>query len=97
MVYPGPVTKRTPIYNAFIESQNSRQNRAHVLELIRLAMKTARYSRQPERHEPTRALPNQALAFCRGERWADNYFHVVPEAVKSVAGKMKTRTGSSNE
>ncbi|WP_295708907.1 hypothetical protein [uncultured Brevundimonas sp.] len=64
MVDPGPMTKRHRIYNAFAESQNSRQDRTHVLAFIRLAMKPARYSRKPQRYEPMRALTNRALAFC---------------------------------
>jgi uncharacterized protein (TIGR02391 family) len=140
---PGPITKRIRIYNAFVESQNTKQNRTHVLEFIRLAMKPARYSRAPERFEPMRAQLNQALAFaglvvdeagnltaieaaqtlpeaqrrarelrtdlegrgvhpdvlkfCRAELLADNYFHAVQEAVKSVAEKMRTRTGLSDD
>lgn len=140
---PGPITKRIRIYNAFVESQNTKQNRTHVLEFIRLAMKPARYSRAPERFEPMRALLNRALAFaglvvdeagnltsieaaqtlpeaqrrarelrtdlegrgvhpdvlkfCRAELLADNYFHAVQEAVKSVAEKMRTRTGLSDD
>lgn len=140
---PGPITKRIRIYNAFVESQNTKQNRTRVLEFIRLAMKPARYSRAPERFEPMRALLNQALAFaglvvdeagnliaieaaqtlpeaqrrarelrtdlegrgvhpdvlkfCRAELLADNYFHAVQEAVKSVAEKMRTRTGLSDD
>jgi uncharacterized protein (TIGR02391 family) len=143
MTDPGPLTKRIRIYNAFVESQNSKQNRAHALEFIRLAMKPARYSREPERYEPMRALLNQALAFaglvvdqagtltvaepaqtlpeaqrrarelradlegrgvhpdvlafCRGELLADNYFHAVQEAVKSVADKMRTRSGLTDD
>ncbi|MER8451228.1 TIGR02391 family protein [Mesorhizobium sp. M1428] len=139
MIDPGPGTKRVRIYNAFVESQNSKQNRTHVLEFIRLAMRPSRYSRDPERFEPMRALLNQAsafaglvvdqagnltsaeaaqtlpetqrrarelradlegrgvhpdvLKFCRAELLADNYFHAVQEAVKSVADKMRTRTG----
>lgn len=140
---PGPGTKRVRIYNAFVESQNTKQNRTHVLEFIRLAMRPARYSRDPERYEPMRALLNQALAFagmvvdqagnltsaeaaqtlpeaqrrardlradlegrgvhpdvlkfCRAELLADNYFHAVQEAVKSVADKMRTRTGLTDD
>jgi len=60
---PGKITKRIRIYNAFVESQNAKRNRTHVLEFIRLAMKPARYSRSPERFEPMRAIVNQALAF----------------------------------
>jgi uncharacterized protein (TIGR02391 family) len=143
MVDPGPSTKRIRIYNAFAESQNTKQNRTHVLEFIRLAMKPARYSRDPDRYEPMRALLNQALAFsglvvdqtgelksaevaqtlpeaqrrarelradlegrgvhpdvlrfCRAELLADNYFHAVQEAVKSVADKMRARTGLTDD
>src|SRR4028119_499564 len=63
MVDPGPMTKRHRIYNAFVESQNSKRNRTHVLQFIRLAMSPARYSREPHRFEPMRARLNQALAF----------------------------------
>ncbi|QQS13916.1 MAG: TIGR02391 family protein [Rhodospirillales bacterium] len=140
---PGPGTKRVRIYNAFVESQNTKQNRTHVLEFIRLAMRPARYSRDPDRYEPMRELLNQALAFagmvvdqagnltsaeaaqtlpeaqrrardlradlegrgvhpdvlkfCRAELLADNYFHAVQEAVKSVADKMRTRTGLTDD
>lgn len=143
MVDPGAVTKRVRIYNAFVESQNSKQNRTHILEFIRQAMKPARYSRAPERFEPLRASLNQALsfaglvvdqtgrlssttaaqtlpeaqrrarelradlegrgvhadvlAFCRAELLADDYFHAVQEAVKSVAEKMRRRTGLTDD
>jgi uncharacterized protein (TIGR02391 family) len=63
MVDPGKTTKRIRIYNAFVESQNTKRNRTHVLQFIRLAMSPARYSREPERFEPMRAAINQALAF----------------------------------
>ena len=33
------------------------------------------------------------LAFCRAELLADNYFHAVLEATKSVADKLRTNTG----
>ena len=33
------------------------------------------------------------LRFCREELLADNYFHAVLEATKSVADKLRTRTG----
>lgn len=143
MVDPGQMTKRHRIYNAFVESQNSRQNRTHVLQFIRLAMSPARYSREPHRFEPMRAGLNQALAFaglvvneagaltsaervttlpeaqrrardlradlegrgvhpdvlafCRAELLADNYFHAVQEAVKSVADKMRRKTGLTDD
>ncbi|ATW02118.1 TIGR02391 family protein [Sphingorhabdus sp. YGSMI21] len=139
MIDPGKMTKRHRIYNAFAESQNSKRNRTHVLEFIRLAMSPARYSREPARYEPMRAALNQALAFagvlvaetgvlrtvssattlpeaqrraqnlradlegrgvhpdvlafCRAELLVDNYFHAVQEAVKSVADKVRSKTG----
>ncbi|WP_373563413.1 TIGR02391 family protein [Pigmentiphaga litoralis] len=37
------------------------------------------------------------LRFCRAELLADNYFHAVQEAVKSVADKMRTRTGLTDD
>lgn len=138
MVDPGKTTKRVRIFNAFAESQNSKRNRTHILEFVRLAMSPARYSREPHRFEPMRAALNQALAFaglvvdeagkitsvdavytlpeaqrrardlradledrgvhpdvlafCKAELLADNYFHAVQEAVKSVADKMRRLT-----
>jgi uncharacterized protein (TIGR02391 family) len=143
MVDPGQTTKRHRIYNAFVDSQNSKRNRTHVLQFVRLAMSPARYSREPHRFEPMRAGLNQALAFaglvvdeagvlgsaerattlpeaqrrardlrtdlegrgvhsdvlafCRAELLADNYFHAVQEAVKSVADKMRRKTGLSDD
>ncbi|WP_118856109.1 TIGR02391 family protein [Sphingomonas mesophila] len=143
MIDPGKTTKRVRIYNAFAESQNTKRNRTHVLQFIRLAMSPARYSREPERFEPMRAALNQALAFaglvvdetgqltpvsaattlpeaqrrsrelradlegrgvhpdvlafCRVELLADNYFHAVQEAVKSVADKIRHLTGLTDD
>jgi uncharacterized protein (TIGR02391 family) len=143
MVDPGPMTKRRRIYNAFAESQNNRQDRTHILKFIRVAMRPARYSREPHRYEPMRAALNQALAFaglvvdetgelgkaerattlpeaqrrardlradlegrgvhpdvlvfCRAELVADNYFHAVQEAVKSVADKIRAKTGLTDD
>lgn len=143
MTDPGPITKRKRIFNAFADSQNTKRNRTHVLQFIRLAMKPARYTRFPERYEPLRALVNEALAFsglvvdqtgelrsadvastlpeaqrrarelradlegrglhpdvlafCRAELVVDNYFHAVQEAVKSVADKIRKRTGLTDD
>ncbi|QDK35498.1 TIGR02391 family protein [Sphingomonas sp. IC081] len=41
----------------------------------------------------TRGVHPDVLRFCRAELLADNYFHAVQEAVKSVADKMRVRTG----
>ncbi len=42
-------------------------------------------------------MGNVGLAFCRAELLADNYFHAVQEAVKSVADKMRKRTGLTDD
>lgn len=143
MIDPGKATKRVRLYNAFAESQNSKQNRTHILQFIRLAMSPARYGREPHRFEPMRARLNQALAFaglvvddsgdlksadrvatlpeaqrrarelradlegrgvhpdvlafCRAELLADNYFHAVQEAVKSVTDKIRRMTGLTDD
>jgi hypothetical protein len=41
----------------------------------------------------TRGVHPDVLRFCRQELLADNYFHAVLEAVKSVADKIRTMTG----
>ncbi len=56
---PSPgITKRHRLYNAFVESQNSRQNRRAIFEFIRQSMKPEIYARCPERFEPMRANLN---------------------------------------
>lgn len=137
------LTKRHRLYNAFVNDQNQRQNRRHILGFIRHAMKPARFVRCRERFEPMRTLLNQALSFgglaidsagtimvveeartlsdaqrrakelradlasrgvhpdvlkfCREELLADNYFHAVMEAVKSVSDKIRNRTGLTDD
>ncbi|CAN5552409.1 hypothetical protein BH23BAC4_BH23BAC4_01650 [soil metagenome] len=137
---PNPtLTKRHRLYNAFAESQNSRQDRRAILAFIRHSMKPERYARCPERFEPMRTNLNRALSFaglavdatgtlrsgkqaltlpeaerraqelkedltargvhpdvlrfCRAELVADDYFHAVLEATKSIADKLRTCTG----
>jgi uncharacterized protein (TIGR02391 family) len=137
------MTKRHRLYNAFVQDQNKRQDRAYILAFIRKAMKPERFARCSERFEPMRAHLNRALAFaglavdeagtlapveqartlseaqrraqelradlntrgvhpdvlrfCREELLADNYFHAVMEAVKSVADKLRARTGLTDD
>jgi uncharacterized protein (TIGR02391 family) len=45
----------------------------------------------------TRGVHSDVLRFCREELLADNYFHAVLEAVKSVADKLRTRTGLTDD
>lgn len=45
----------------------------------------------------TRGVHPDVLRFCRAELLADDYFHAVQEAVKSVADKMRSRTGLTDD
>ena len=45
----------------------------------------------------TRGVHVDVLAFCRAELVADDYFHAVLEAVKSVAAKMRAKTGLTDD
>lgn len=44
-----------------------------------------------------RSVHPHVLRFCREELLADNYFHAVLEAAKSVADKLRLRTGLSDD
>ncbi|ACA21260.1 hypothetical protein M446_7042 (plasmid) [Methylobacterium sp. 4-46] len=44
-----------------------------------------------------RGIHPDVLAFCRAELLADNYFHAVLEATKSVADKLRSRTGLTED
>jgi len=45
----------------------------------------------------TRGVHADVLRFCREELLADDYFHAVLEAVKSVADKLRTRAGLTDD
>lgn len=45
----------------------------------------------------SRGVHADVLAFCRAELVADNYFHAVLEATKSVAEKLRSRTGLTDD
>lgn len=45
----------------------------------------------------TRGVHPDVLRFCREELLADDYFHAVMEAVKSVVDKLRTHTGLSDD
>lgn len=45
----------------------------------------------------SRGIHPDVLRFCREELLADNYFHAVLEAVKSIAEKIRHRTGLSDD
>jgi|SRR5665213_305206 len=137
------ITKRHRLYNAFVDTQNRKQDRVPVLAFIRHAMKPTRFIRDSHRFEPMRMHLNKALIFaglvveasgeivpaekaqtlseaqrrasdlredlelrnvhpdvlkfCREELVKENYFHAVLEATKSVADKLRTRTGLTDD
>jgi uncharacterized protein (TIGR02391 family) len=45
----------------------------------------------------TRGVHPDVLRFCRAELVADNYFHAVLEATKSIADKIRTKSGLSED
>jgi uncharacterized protein (TIGR02391 family) len=45
----------------------------------------------------TRGVHPDVMRFCRDELLADDYFHAVMEAVKSVADKLRVRTGLTDD
>ncbi|MEO7332098.1 MAG: TIGR02391 family protein [Minicystis sp.] len=45
----------------------------------------------------TRGVHADVLEFCRAELVANDYFHAVQEAVKSVAAKMRAKTGLTDD
>lgn len=44
-----------------------------------------------------RGVHHDVLRFCRAELVADNYFHAVLEAAKSIADKLRTKTGLTDD
>jgi hypothetical protein len=45
----------------------------------------------------TRGVHPDVLRFCRAELVADNYFHAVLEATKSIADKLRVKSGLSED
>ena len=45
----------------------------------------------------TRGVHPDVLRFCRAELVADNYFHAVLEATKSIADKIRSKTGLTDD
>jgi len=63
------------------------------LEQARTVSEAQRRAQELRADLTTRGVHPDVLRFCREELLADNYFHAVMEAVKSVADKLRTRTG----
>ena len=69
-----------------------------------ISVKRARTLSEAERraeelkaHLVTRGVHPDVLRFCRAELVADDYFHAVLEAAKSVADKLRGRTGLTDD
>lgn len=56
-----------------------------------------RRARELKAELTTRGVHPDVLRFCREELLSDNYFHAVLEAVKSVADKIRQRTGLTDD
>jgi hypothetical protein len=64
-----------------------------VVEQARTLSAAQRRAQELRADLTTRGVHPDVLRFCREELLADNYFHAVLEAVKSVADKLRSRTG----
>jgi hypothetical protein len=64
---PSPaMTKRHRLHNAFVDSQNNRQDRVAILAFIRKSMKPELYAREPQRYEPMRTNLNRCICRASG-------------------------------
>jgi uncharacterized protein (TIGR02391 family) len=68
-----------------------------VVEQARTLSEAQRRARELRADLTTRGVHPDVLRFCREELLADNYFHAVMEAVKSVADKIRARTGLTDD
>src|SRR3546814_16819862 len=64
-----------------------------VVEAAQTLPEAQRRARELRADLEGRGVHADVLKFCRAELLADDYFHAVQEAVKSVADKMRSRTG----
>lgn len=62
-------------------------------ELAKTLTEAERRARDLRSDLQGRGVHPDVLRFCRSELLADNYFHATLEAVKSIADKVRTRTG----
>jgi uncharacterized protein (TIGR02391 family) len=67
------------------------------IELARTLSEAQRRAQELRADLTTRGVHPDVLRFCREELLADNYFHAVMEAVKSVADKLRARTGLTDD
>lgn len=67
------------------------------VEQVRTLPEAERRAQELRADLATRGVHPDVLRFCRSELVADNYFHAVLEAVKSVADKLRARTGLTDD
>jgi uncharacterized protein (TIGR02391 family) len=67
------------------------------VEQARTLSEAQRRAQELRANLTTRGVHPDVLRFCREELLADNYFHAVLEAVKSVADKLRARTGLTDD
>lgn len=67
------------------------------VEQARTLSEAQRRARDLRADLTTRGVHPDVLRFCCYELVADNYFHAVMEAVKSVADKLRARTGLTDD
>ncbi|MDE3812292.1 TIGR02391 family protein [Sinorhizobium meliloti] len=67
------------------------------VEAAKTLSQATRRARELKSDLTSRGVHPDVLRFCREELLADNYFHAVLEAVKSVAEKIRQRTGLADD
>lgn len=88
-----PIRARLNLALAFaglVVDESGELKSADVAQTLPEAQRRARNLRA---HLEGRGVHPDVLKFCRAELLADNYFHAVQEAVRSVADKMRSQTG----
>jgi uncharacterized protein (TIGR02391 family) len=71
--------------------------RVVAVDAVETLPEAARRARELRSDLELRGVHPDVLVFCRTELVADDYFHAVQEAVKSIAAKMRDRTGLTDD
>lgn len=66
-------------------------------EAVKTLSEAAKRAQELRDDLTARGVHPNVLAFCRAELVADNYFHAVLEATKSVANKLRAKTGRTED
>jgi len=69
----------------------------HNVDRVRTLSQAERRAKELHEDLQLRGVHPDVLAFCRAELVADNYFHAVLEAAKSIFDKLRVLTGSSDD